>query len=316
LGDSYVRFIVAQAKSSNHHRIFMRISHAQYDGVCFPTILQALKDCYEGKPIMPTPPYASYVHGALGKITSQHYAYWKKLLEGSTMTDVVQRDRTALSARPVKVLKQEVLSRSLASLNITTATIIKAAWSQVLAQVTGASDILFGHLISGRNITDVPGIESVVGPCLNMVPVRVPLQASWTVIDLLRYIQGQQVDNMAYESLGFRKIIEKCADWDQERTDKNFSTIVQHQSMAQTGGLAIGDNSYTVGAVFSQVDPADFSVVTTPKGADRLEVCLLYAQDDHISPLFAEKVFDTLCRTIELFSSKPQSLLSIGQEEF
>ncbi|CAG9954856.1 unnamed protein product [Clonostachys rosea f. rosea IK726] len=316
LGDSYVRFIVAQAKSSNHHRIFMRISHAQYDGVCFPTILQALKDCYEGKPIMPTPPYASYVHGALGKITSQHYAYWKKLLEGSTMTDVVQRDRTALSARPVKVLKQEVLSRSLASLNITTATIIKAAWSQVLAQVTGASDILFGHLISGRNITDVPGIESVVGPCLNMVPVRVPLQASWTVIDLLRYIQGQQVDNMAYESLGFRKIIEKCADWGQERTDKNFSTIVQHQSMAQTGGLAIGDNSYTVGAVFSQVDPADFSVVTTPKGADRLEVCLLYAQDDHISPLFAEKVFDTLCRTIELFSSKPQSLLSIGQEEF
>jgi amino acid adenylation domain-containing protein/non-ribosomal peptide synthase protein (TIGR01720 family) len=307
LGESYVQFIVALEKDTLRHRIFLRISHAQYDGVCFPAILDALRSCYQGEPIPVTPSFAKFVRNAVGRVTPEHYQYWQDLLRGSSMTSVVHRDRPSYNraAGLTKTLKQVVPMRSLASFNITPATIIKAAWSLVLAQVTAKSDIVFGHIISGRN-TAVSGIESIVGPCLNMVPVRVSYQASWTVLQLLRYIQNQQVANMAYESLGFREIIRKCTDWDDWT---NFSTVLQHQSMAQTGELHVGANAYQIGAIASQEDFADFSVVTTPKDASSIEVCLIYAQHGPITAPFAEQVFGTFCKAIASFSADPNAAL-------
>ena len=238
MGRSHVRFTVAHQHGSDRHRIFLRLSHAQYDGVCFPAILSALQTCYEGGSIDSAPSYAKYIQGSLGKVTPEHYEYWSKLLDGSTSTDVVPRSYKSLKTVPTQVLKQVVPMSSLASLNITPATIVKAAWSIVLAKATGKSDVVFGHLISGRNVASVQGIESIVGPCINVVPVRVQHQSSWTVLDLLKYIQDQQVDNMPYESLGFQEIIDKCSGWADKRGGNGFSTFVQHQSMPQTGDLS------------------------------------------------------------------------------
>nr|RBQ92261.1 hypothetical protein FVER53263_11762 [Fusarium verticillioides] len=239
-----LRFIVAQHKSSERHRIFIRISHAQYDGVCFPTILQSLKASFDGEPIFPTPSYASYIQTVLGANKERCYGYWTALLKGSAPTNVIQRPRTSLRTSPTLVLRKTVSTPSLASVNITTSTVIKAAWSTVLAKVTGKTDVIFGNVISGRNASNIPGIQSIVGPCLNIVPVRVRQQSSWTVLDLSQYIQNQQVDNMPYETLGFREIISKCTDWDDDGVN-GFSTVVQHQSMPQTESFEMGGNRTT-----------------------------------------------------------------------
>ncbi|KAH7161959.1 hypothetical protein B0J13DRAFT_614645 [Dactylonectria estremocensis] len=198
-----------------------------------------------GEPILPTPSYATYIRGALGKITLDHYASYSSLETG-------------------------VSTRSLASFNITTATVVKAAWSTVLANTTGKTDVVFGHLISGRNVGTVPGIESIVGPCLNVVP----------------------------------EIIGKCTDWNDDGAN-GFSTVVQHQSMLQTGSLAIGGNTYEVGAMASQEDTADFSIITTPQDANSTEVCLFYARGGAIDTALAEQMFDSLCSTITAFSENP-----------
>ncbi|KAF5658676.1 non-ribosomal peptide synthetase [Fusarium heterosporum] len=296
-----LRFIVARDKSSLRHRIFIRISHAQYDGLCFPAILQALKDSYDGEPLLPSPSYATYIHDTIGKTTPDHYSYWKALLRDSAPTNVVPRQSTSLHTASTRVLKKVVSTPSLAPFNITTATVVKAAWSSVLAKTLGKTDIVFGHLISGRNGGSVPGITSIVGPCLNVVPVRVHHQPSWTALDLLHHIQTQQVNNIPYEDLGFRQIIDKCTDWDDDGTN-GFSTIVQHQSMPQTSTLAIGQNTYSVGALPSHGDSATFSVVTTPQDAQSTEVCLLFAQDGGVEATLAEKIFTSLCNTITLYS--------------
>lgn len=296
-----LRFIVVRHNSSQRHRIFIRLSHALYDGVCFPTILNALKASYEGEPITTAPSYATYICGVRGRARSEQYTYWRSLLKNCTPTDIIPRQIGAMRTTPIQDLKKVVATPSLAVYNITTATVVKAAWSTVLARATGKTDVVFGHLISGRNVRHVPGIEAVVGPCLNVVPVRVHYQASWTVLDLLRHIQHQQVDNMPYESLGFREIIRNCTDWD-DNGAMGFSTMVQHQSMAQTDSLSIGDNTYNVGAIASQEDTADFSVVTTPQDSNSTEVCFLYPKGGHVGMDFAEQLFDALCDTIADFS--------------
>ncbi|CAG7555120.1 unnamed protein product [Fusarium equiseti] len=296
-----LHFVIARHNSSQHHRIFVRLSHALYDGVCFPAILNALKASYEGEPIVPTPSYASYICGVRGRTRSEQYTYWRSLLKHSTPTDIIPRQTSVMRTIPTQVLKRVIATPSLAAYSITTATVVKAAWSTVLAKATGKTDVVFGHLISGRNARHVPGIETIVGPCLNVVPVRVPFQDSWTVLDLLRHIQHQQVDNMPYESLGFRDIIRNCTDWNDDGA-MGFSTMVQHQSMAQTNSLSIGDNTYNVGVIASQEDTADFSVVTTPQDSNSTEVCFLYPAGRHEGMDFAEQLFDDLCDTITDFS--------------
>ena len=309
-GDSLVRFTVARQTSSERHRIFIRISHAQYDGVCFPTILSALKACYEGEPIFPAPSYSNYVHGALGKITPSHYAYWRRLLEGSSMTDLVPRGRNAaFQTVPTKVIKQTLSVPPLAAVNITTATVVKAAWSLVLSRLAKTSDIVFGHIISGRNVDGVSGIEHIVGPCLNLVPVRVRFDHTWTALQLLQHIQEQQVENMPYESLGFQEVIDKCTEWNASGKRHGFSTVVQHQNMPQTGSLKLGGNEYTVGALASQEDTADFSIVTTPVDMNDIEVCLVYAQDGAVGDLLPKQILETLCQMIRSITRNPLGII-------
>ena len=303
LGQSSLRFIIAKLKGTDRHRILIRINHAQYDGIGLAKIMTALQAGYGGLPLPATPPFSRLVNHAIGRNTSMHYDYWKVLLHGSLMTQVVHRQKPNYNRAggDTITLKQDVHLPSLAAHNITDATVIKAAWAMVLAELTAQSDVTFGNLVNGRT-APISGVEQIVGPCLNIIPVRVLFQPYWTVIDLLRSVQDQHVAAMPYENLGFREIIKHCTEWPNWT---NFTTCVQHQNMAQHSELKLGGNKYTVGNLGSNEDFADFSVVSTPKDSHIVEIALIHASDGQIPSDFAEKAHRMLCETVTSFAENP-----------
>jgi aryl carrier-like protein len=307
LGESYLQFTIAKQKGTNMHRIIMRMSHAQYDGVCLPSILKALQAGYKGTTISTTPAFSTYVRDTARSTTDDHYVYWKDVLKGSLMTEIVRRHGPNYSrgTDAPTVLKRIVSISSLAAENITPATIIKAAWSLVLARWAAKSDIVFGNVISGRNAA-VLGVESIIGPCVNLIPVRVNIQDGWTILDLLRCVQDQQVAAMPYESLGFREIIKNCTSWPDWT---NFSTVCQHQNIRQQEEIQIGRNAYTLGAVGSQEDFADLTVLSTPQNDGQIEISLIFTSSSGISQLFAEEIFEALVETAVTFSTSPTTFL-------
>lgn len=320
LGESFVQFTVVKHRTSSHHRIIMRILHAQYDGVCFPKILDALQAAYRGKTVVPPPSFANYLRASAGDLTSEHYQHWKQLLAGSSMTEIVHRKgpnyRRTTATRATVSFKKAVQLPPVDSGHITTATVIKAAWAYVLAQVSASSDVVFGHTISGRNAA-VKGIEHMVGPCLNLVPVRVRFDESQTARDLLGQVQDQQVANMAHEVLGFREIIRHCTSWPNWTY---FSSTVQHQNVDQTKPLRLGDVEYKVGcASAAQEDFADLSVFSQPcsssnrhqsasgegAGDHTYEIILSFADSGAIPVEFAERALEMLCDAARLFATDP-----------
>ncbi len=48
-GEPFVQFSVIKQRHSTRHRILLRISHAQYDGVCFPKILGTPTSAVSGR---------------------------------------------------------------------------------------------------------------------------------------------------------------------------------------------------------------------------------------------------------------------------
>ena len=313
LGEAFVQFVVAKQKKTGHYRIFMRLSHAQYDGFCLSKILSSLQAGYNGLPVSSAPSFGNYVRESAKTVAGAH-DHWREVLRGSKMTEIVHRygPNYQRSAGRTVTLKQMLTLPTLSYVNITTASVMKAAWAATLARIAGKSDIVFGHVISGRN-SGVPNVENIIGPCLNMVPVRVVYRPEWTVLDLLGYIQEQQINNMPYESLGFREITRNCTDWPDWT---NFSSVLQHNQNIHTGDatLQLGGIEFKVGAVGSQEDFADISVTSTSKAGDQVEVALTYAPNSTITAEFAQNVFDILCTNAITFSEDPYTLLPTQSE--
>ncbi|KAK4133596.1 non-ribosomal peptide synthetase [Trichocladium antarcticum] len=324
LGEPFVEFTVIKQRTSRRHRILLRISHAQYDGVCLPRILNALQIAYRGETVPPAPSFANYLRASAGSLTSGHYEHWRQLLSGSSMTELVHRRgpnyRKSSAARATACLKKTVHLPPVESGHITTATVVKAAWAYVLAQIAATPDVVFGHTVSGRNAA-VNGVESMVGPCLNLVPVRVQFGApDWTARGLLRQVQDQQVANMSHEVLGFREIIRHCTSWPRWTY---FSSTVQHQNVDQSTLLRLGDVDYQFGcASAAQEDFGDLSILSQrrpscnnnePDGDEdaghMYEIILSFAEDGAIPRDVAERALDMLCDAAHLFAINPDTAL-------
>jgi non-ribosomal peptide synthetase component F/NRPS condensation-like uncharacterized protein/aryl carrier-like protein len=318
LGESFVEFTVVKHRSSARHRIFLRISHAQYDGVCFPKILGALRAAYHGETLPRPPSFANYLRAAAGGLTSEHYQHWKQLLAGSSMTELVRREEPSYhrntAGSTTTCLKKTIQLPPVESGHITSATVVKAAWAYVLAQVSASADVVFGHTISGRNAA-VEGIGNMIGPCLNMVPVRVQFASGpgRTARHLLRQVQDQQIANMSHEVLGFREIIRHCTSWPRWTY---FASTVQHQNIDQGGQIRLGDVNYKVGcASAAQEDFADLSVLSQPlPDDDQYEIIVSFAEGGPIPRDFAERALGMLCEAAQLFATNPDTPLPSADE--
>lgn len=306
-GEQHVQFVVVKKKSSNHHRILIRLSHAQFDGVCLPKIMSALKTAYEGSPLPPSSSFANYMRLLPGTITPDHYQHWTTLLKGSRMPTIVQREgpNTFQHIGSFTELKRTIDVPSSALQNITIATVMQAAWAMTLAKLCADSDVVFGLTINGRNAA-VPGVENTVGPCVNVIPVRVKFEEEWTGLDLFRYLQDQQVANMPYESLGFRDIIRHCTDWPDSTF---FTTSVFHQNVDYEGQMQLDNNMYRIGGAGVLDSLSDLTVASKQSSSGKLDITLGYSPKSAILPSFATSAFDMLCETIERLTANPNAAL-------
>ncbi|KAJ5794166.1 AMP-dependent synthetase/ligase [Penicillium paradoxum] len=306
-GEQYVQFYVVKKKGSDQHRILVRLSHTQYDGVCLPKIMSAIKYGYEGTPLPPVIPFAGYLRQLPGTITPDHYRHWSDLLKGSQMTQVVRRKGTSMfqNVGAFTEIHRKIEIPPTALGNVTVATVMQAAWALTLAKLSAQSDVVFGLTISGRNAT-VPGIENTVGPCVNVIPVRVKLNENWSGVDLFRYLQDQQVSNMPFESLGFREIIKQCTDWP---AWTYFTTSVFHQNVDYEGTIELDNNKYRMGGVGVNDNLADLTMVSKPSCERGLDVTLGYSEKGPVMPSFASKVLDMACEIAQSLVANPSNPL-------
>ncbi|WP_439108940.1 amino acid adenylation domain-containing protein [Gordonia desulfuricans] len=91
---------------------------------------------------------------------------------------------------------------------VTLNTVLTAALNLTLSRQLGRTDVAFGSTVAGRP-TEVPGIDTVIGLFLNTVPVRTVLRPDETVLDLLRRMQSDRVEMMAYDHLGLGRLQQK-----------------------------------------------------------------------------------------------------------
>ena len=100
-------------------------------------------------------------------------------------------------------------ARRARALGLTMSTVVQAAWAMVLAASSGERDVLFGATSSGRP-PEIEGIESLVGLCINTLPLRLKVDGRARAREWMLALQrlGAELRQYEYAPLA---LIQRCA---------------------------------------------------------------------------------------------------------
>ncbi|WP_232835615.1 non-ribosomal peptide synthetase [Actinocorallia populi] len=210
-----LRFVLVKLGEERHKLIFVN-HHILLDGWSTPVLATELFALYlaggtdTGLP-RPTP-YKNHLKWLAAQDRKAAEAAWQEALAGVDEPTLVAPQAADLPATvPHRVLLEldDAASRKLTRIarrnGVTVNTLLQAAWGVVIGSLTGRDDVVFGAVVSGRP-ADLPGVEQMIGLFINTLPVRVRLNPSDSLAEVLERLQEEQADLLAHHHLGLTEI--------------------------------------------------------------------------------------------------------------
>ncbi|KAI1442102.1 non-ribosomal peptide synthase [Annulohypoxylon stygium] len=234
LGSAFVKFLYVQGEGAKSCLAF-RISHSQYDEVCLPALIRQLAALYDGAAVTDSVPFSKFVYHVVNKCIPRSIPYWTDLLKDSEIA-ILRPDLPLTSRIPDAITRTVDISARLK--DITVATLPTAAWALCLARRLSRRDVVFGEVVTGRNI-DLPHADAVMGPTWQYVPVRVRFEDSWTAADLLEHVQLQHISSAQHEGMGLEEIAQACVPAWRDAGVNWFDSVV-HQDVYHVEELKFG----------------------------------------------------------------------------
>ncbi|PYH86082.1 acetyl-CoA synthetase-like protein [Aspergillus uvarum CBS 121591] len=269
LGQAPTKFTLVK-RSPTENVLVIRITHSQYDGVTLPIIYRRLAALYRGEPTPVVTDFPEYLYRAKTLKTPAAIETWKDILQNASMSYIGLQQ--APPPEPTLLYATRVLPNLKPSPGITRATLVKAAWALTLSSHLARRDVTFFQMVNARGIA-IPGIESVLGPCFNSIPVRVTRQKAWTGLDLLHYVQNQHLKTMPYSSLGFEEVKRLSTGWNPLT---KMASVVVHQHFEQLKAFDFADGIHcTIKEFFSPTIPNEVVLFSEINEGKQWELHLL-----------------------------------------
>ncbi|KAI1121602.1 hypothetical protein F5Y10DRAFT_97467 [Nemania abortiva] len=292
------------SRSESDHVLVVRMTHALYDGGSFPLISKDLTSAYSGMKLESDgPPFAHFLQYRQSQNSRELHRFWREYLDGSEMSKFNMLTPNYAEAEfefgPIRKVPLPTYPDG-----ITMASLVKATWSVVLARATKRKDVVFGHLINGRDIP-LANPNAISGPCITISPFRVSMQAEWSVMDLLNHVQSQYIRSMPYTNIDFKDILKHATSWS---PNTEVGSIVTHQESNI-------DLSVSVEATASEWDTMGFglphfNIITYPRH-DQLWV--KFAASNHkMHPSDVELLMGQFCELLAQFSEDASQPLRLG----
>jgi non-ribosomal peptide synthetase component F/aryl carrier-like protein len=207
LGQRLVHFDrISDISTSSEYFVFTT-HHGLYDGFSRLLILEAVEKAYMYQPLQQTLPFQSFIARVRDQTNNENTVlYWKSVFDGHDCIPFPSfspgiSEPILNSSKTCKI----ALSRGRGGSDITVSTLVRAAVALVVGRPTGTDDGAFGVVVSGRN-ADVKNSETIVGPTIATIPVRVNIHRSQTISKFLGAVQKTAVDTIPFEQTGLLSI--------------------------------------------------------------------------------------------------------------
>lgn len=211
--------LVRDPSGAHDPRLIWSFHHIALDGWSMRVFLQQVLECYTALKNNQEPPrrealaHEEYVAWLATRDADRARSYWRRLLHGfETPTDLqLARPGIGSGSGSAEVRfslsgeASEQVRRAAREARVTLNTMLRGAWSILLQRYGSEDDVVFGATVSGRDPA-LEGAESVVGMCINTVPVRAHVDDTARVRDLLLALQTQQLEGAPFEATSLVEI--------------------------------------------------------------------------------------------------------------
>ena len=185
--------------------------HAVYDGEAMGLLLSEVENIIAGRPLATeaAPSFEPFLAQALALPESTD-SFWTAHLQGFRPA-LLATDKSAKTDNLGVVCKQTLdvplsaVQGQAKALGVSLLTTCQSAWACVLSVLSENDDVCFGNVYNGRSIP-VDGVDRLVAPCFNTLPVRAVLSSLSSSKDLLAYFQALNPELMQYQFTPLRKI--------------------------------------------------------------------------------------------------------------
>lgn len=214
-GALWTQFLVFH-RSGTPTRLALRLSHAHYDGMSLPPLLECLAATLQEKPWPVIPKFVDYVAHVLeqNKQTLQH---WRMTLRGSEPLPLQPTGRKSRILTSTSVIEYPPRVA-----DFTEASAFLATCAETLARLHDTRDVHFSLTVSGRTLLP-DSLSNIVGPCLNQVPLRVVLPPEPSFKKTLGLVRQAQLDMLPAEMATLQDIYQVCTNWPEKHRKMSYN---------------------------------------------------------------------------------------------
>jgi amino acid adenylation domain-containing protein len=195
----------------DRHRMLITNHHILLDGWSMPVLVGEWLALYAGVELPEPMPFRNYLAWLGSRDAERDEQAWRDALDGVDEPTLVAGGAGGQSGVTEELMLEldsaatDRLRDVLRANGLTLNTAVQAAWSVLVGQLTGRSDLVFGTTVSSRP-PELAGSDRMVGFMINTVPLRVRLDPAEPVGGLLARIQDQQLSMADHQHVGLATI--------------------------------------------------------------------------------------------------------------
>lgn len=196
--------------------LLFSIHHAIHDGEAMSLLFKEMENVYEGKLLPPTTQFHQFVHYITAFQGHEDEPFWSDYLSGMAHSCLCPQRAISRSdeASQIWTTRQELeisftdFEKGCNDLFATPLGVFQASWARLLSTYLLSSDICFGTVLSGRTAL-LEGVENIIGPCFNVLPMRVKVSPKALNTDVVKIAQEANADILAHQHTSLRQIQKK-----------------------------------------------------------------------------------------------------------
>ncbi|OJJ36076.1 hypothetical protein ASPWEDRAFT_60166 [Aspergillus wentii DTO 134E9] len=228
--------------------------HAIYDGYSLNLLIEEVSRVYAGLANhTPVAPFQAFVKQIIEMDQEKAQEYWQNQFADSEAVPFPALPHDDYHPKADSTVRRDFVGFYWPQRDATASTMIRAAWSILTARYTDTEDVVFGAMVTGRQ-GPLQGLDQMIAPLINAVPVRVKLDQQQDVDSFLKDIQQQSVDMIAYEQTELLAIRRINADTDR---GTRFNTLLVVQPAQHGGDNTLIDGPFDQSKIGSANDELD-----------------------------------------------------------
>lgn len=195
--------------------LVLSMPHALYDSASLAILLREVESVYRRQELVSPVSFEPFLKAIPSLADAEVDEYWKRHLSGFEPTAFPDLTGKVSLTRNLRIgfnvtdytfdLSLSRIRSSCKENECSLLSLCQAAWVKLLSVYLGELDICFGNVVSGRTVP-VQGIDKLVAPCFNTLPVRVDLDPQCTSHQMMGELNQINIQSLPYQLTPLRQL--------------------------------------------------------------------------------------------------------------